>query len=281
MAPPSPVDRVRHALGRWGVQAGHRLPPGVLRAINTARGIETPHLVACLDGERPVVLSPHPDDELIGAGGAMLAHLARGDRPHVVQLTSGERTAGLAHLARADRARTREAEALAAAGRIGLGGDEVSFLRLPDGGLDPDDDHHLDSLARQLDDLEPDLVYAPWPLDPHRDHVATTTLLSRVLRTSSRHPHVALYEVWSPLSPTHVVDVTDLIDTKLAALDAYRSALDSVDYRHTARGLAAYRSGQGLHGRGYAEAFTVLSAEALATLVAQLGDAPTSLDADS
>src|SRR5690554_2460240 len=107
----TPLDRVRSLAARWGIRAANRLPPSVRRAVNTARGIETPHLVACLPGRRPVVVAPHPDDELIGAGGAMLAHLRRGDRPHVVHVTSGERTAGLADLPTAERAPKREAEA--------------------------------------------------------------------------------------------------------------------------------------------------------------------------
>src|SRR5690606_23351122 len=108
-------------------------------------------------------------------------------------------------------------------------------LALPDGGVEADEAAHRDALSEALTRLGPDLVYAPWPLDPHRDHVAVTSLLSRVLPRFHTTPSIALYEVWSPLTPTHLVDVGDFIDTKLAALAAYRSALESVDYLHTAR----------------------------------------------
>ena len=36
------------------------------------------------------------------------------------------------------------------------------------------------------------------------------------------------------------------------------SAMEVVDYVHTFRGLAAYRSGHGRHGTGYMEAFLLL-----------------------
>ena len=257
-------------LGRAGVGVAKRLPPGARRAINTARGIETPHLVRSLDTRRPVVLAPHPDDELIGAGGVLAAHVAAGLDPAVIHLTSGERTAGLAKLPAAERKPRREAEALDAAAVIGVAADRVEFLRLPDGGLDPDDDTQVAALTRAIVALEPDLIYAPWPLDAHRDHTAATALLARVLSDHSPAPRVALYEVWNPLTPTHLVDIGDHIDTKLDALDRYESALASVDYRHTARGLAAYRSAQGLSGRGYAEAFVVLSVDALGELVSSI-----------
>lgn len=271
--PAKPIERVRQVATRFGLGAAERLPASVRRAINIARGIETPHSVPCLPGSRPVVLAPHPDDELIGAGGAMLAHIARGQQPQIIHVTSGERTTGLAHLHPAERPGIREAEALAAAARLGMSESQVTFLRLPDGGVDADNPHHVDALAAALATLQPDLVYAPWPLDPHRDHVAVTGVLARALPLLDPSPTVALYEVWSPLTPTHLVDISAHIDTKLDALGEYRSALDSVDYLHTARGLAAYRSAQGQHGRGYAEAFTVLDADALAELTERHDDA--------
>jgi len=43
-----------------------------------------------------------------------------------------------------------------------------------------------------------------------------------------------------------------------------------VDYVHTIKGLAAYRSGQGLHGAGYAEAFCLLERPAFVELMAAL-----------
>ena len=66
---------------------------------------------------------------------------------------------------------------------------------------------------------------------------------------------MALYEVWGPLVASHLVDITADIDTKLAALRHYESAMAGIDYARTAKGLAAYRSGQGMGGIGYAEAF--------------------------
>jgi N-acetylglucosamine malate deacetylase 1 len=278
-SPPLPA-RGRQLAARLGVAAAGRLPAGVRRAINTARGIETPRLVDALPGTRPVVVAPHPDDELIGAGGALVGHMRRGHRGAIVHLTSGERTAGLLDLPADQRGPHREAEAVEAARSVGLDPSEVVFLRLPDGGLDAASDDQVDALATALGARRPDLVYAPWPIDAHRDHTAAAALVAAALaRLDAPPPTIALYEVWTPLAPTHLIDITESIDIKVDALGCYGSALAAVDYRHTARGLAAYRSAQGLRGRGYAEAFSVVSPGSLIELLAALDAAAPADDA--
>lgn len=261
-----------------GIKAANRLPPRVRQAINSARGISTPTLVNSLSGERVVVLSPHPDDELIGAGGAITAHLAAGNQVHIIQMTSGEATVGLSHLAPAERIALRESESIEAAKRIGLAENNVSFVGFGDGkigkstgdsGATSSNSLALRKLTSALTRHEPDLIYAPWPIDAHHDHVATTRLLGDAIRNGQlpKLKSVALYEVWTPLIPTHLVDIGEHLEQKLHALEAYQSALVSVDYLHTTRGMAAYRSAQGLHGRGYAEAFCVLSPQAFLELL--------------
>jgi LmbE family N-acetylglucosaminyl deacetylase len=240
--------------------AGH-LPPRARQLINVARGIDQPLAVDALSGARVLVLAPHPDDEIIGCGGSIVRHLERGARVHVVHVTSGERTWSGA----GDGGATREREAVAAAVAIGLDADAVEFLRLPDGKLAG----HAELAARlraAVQGRDPDLVYAPWPLDAHADHRAVTAAAASALPASAS---VALYEVWGPLVPTHVVDITDVIERKTAALGCYETAVRGLDYAHTARGLAAYRSGQGLGGRGYAEAFCVVRDDELLELVSE------------
>ena len=122
------------------------------------------------------------------------------------------------------------------------------------------------SIADVLRSHQPDLIYVPFPYEPHTDHEATARLVAAALPDLPSVKTIALYEVWTPLSANCIVDVTDQLELKIEALGCYTSALNSVDYCHTARGLAAYRSGAGLHGHGYAEAFLLVRPDELRSL---------------
>jgi LmbE family N-acetylglucosaminyl deacetylase len=122
-------------------------------------------------GARVVVVAPHPDDEVLGCGGA-LALLARAGREIVVVgVTDGEGSHPgsidwtPALLAR--RRRGERADGLARLGVLPL----AHALGLPDG----DVAHHEDALATRLHELlQPrDVVLATWRLDGHPDHEAT------------------------------------------------------------------------------------------------------------
>ena len=248
------------------LRLGRRLPPRAIRLLNLARGIEVPALVDRPPGHRVAVVAPHPDDELLGCGGTLCKHLDAGDDVSIVFVTSGERTAALSLHAKEQRVSRREAEAAAAAATLGLGPDRLMFLRYPDGGVAAGRPAAT-SLAQALQGLAPDLVYVPFPYEAHADHVAAAQLVAGALATVRSVRTISLYEVWTPLCPNTVVDVTEHFQRKIDALACYTSAIQSVDYTHTARGLAAYRSGAGLHGVGYAEAFLVIDPAGLDQLL--------------
>ena len=65
------------------------------------------------------------------------------------------------------------------------------------------------------------------------------------------------YEVWTPLVPTHVVDVDPVIERKRSALAEYHSQLEENDLLHTGLGLTAQRSLY-VPGSRWAEAFRSL-----------------------
>ena len=98
-------------------------------------------------GERLLVITPHPDDETLGAGGLLQRVLARGGRARVVMLTAGDgyveavqhATGQLvprptAYLAYGER---RLKELRAAVRRLGDHHIRVQVLGFPDGGLTP------------------------------------------------------------------------------------------------------------------------------------------------
>jgi len=265
--------RIPGPIRRLALTAGRRLPRGVVRAINLARGIDAPRPVDLPPGRRVVVVAPHPDDELAGAGGTIAKHLAAGHEVRIVMATSGEASASFIGLG-PDAARDqREGEARAALAEVGVGADQVVFLRLAEKVLSAGQwDTNRATLTEALAAFAPDLVYSPSPADGHSVHAAVAGMVANAVRSLPSVTHVALYEVMTPIYPTVVVDVSDHIEAKLAGLGHYASALASFDIVHATRGLAAYRSVHAQHGRGYAEAFTLLRPSELADLVRQVTD---------
>lgn len=220
---------------------------------------------ALLPGPPPgpiLVVAPHPDDETIGAGGALARHALAGDPVTVLVATSGERTSGGGRRARAV-AVSREAECRAACADLGVG--EPVFLRLGDGALGD----RLRELAAAVGEYGRDarVVYLPSLLDPHRDHRAANAAVAAAGLAADTYG----YEVWSPCPVDAVLDVTAVYERKERALRRYATALESVDYVRAARGLATYRSvAGGLGGTGFAEGFLRLPAHEHAALCTQL-----------
>ena len=201
---------------------------------------------------RVLILSPHPDDEAIGCGGTVRTHVVAGDDVRVVFLTSGEK--GIAGWDPAKAAMTREAEATAAAKLLGV--TTIRFWRLPDGAV-----RATQQLIRQLVALlrewDPHYLYVPHAGEQHPDHRAVYRLASRALE-SHAIAIVRFYEVWTPLSDMDaIVDISDHIEDKIAAIRAYESQCAIMRFDEAAIGLNRYRGE--MHswpGGDYAEVFT-------------------------
>jgi len=94
--------------------------------------------------KRVFVISPHPDDESIGCGGAIRSHVVCGASVRVVFLTSGEK--GGHGRSAEETIRIREAEARVAAQVLGV--EDVDFWREPDGAF-----RATGALAARLGDM--------------------------------------------------------------------------------------------------------------------------------
>lgn len=240
--------------------------PAPVREVALALAARAGDGPALLPGPPPgpvLVVAPHPDDETIGAGGALARHALAGDAVTVLVATSGERTSGGGRHAQAV-AVAREAECRGALADLGVG--EPTFLRLPDGALGG----WVAELAAAVREYGRDarVVYLPSLLDPHRDHRAVNAAVAAAsLRVDA---DTYGYEVWSPGPVDVVLDVGEVYERKERALRRYATALASVDYVRAARGLATYRSiAGGLGGGGFAEGFLRLPAPDHAALVAR------------
>lgn len=147
---------------------------------------------------RVVVVAPHPDDEVLGAGGLLALAAARGLPVLVVGVTDGEAShPGSSVVTPAALVARRREERLVALGRLGIEPAVIVRCGLPDGAV-ADHVATLTVLLRRL--VRPgDLLVGPLGVDGHPDHDACGAATAAVGGT--RRASYAVW-LWHWASPT-------------------------------------------------------------------------------
>ncbi|HEY0340031.1 MAG TPA: PIG-L family deacetylase [Steroidobacteraceae bacterium] len=170
-----------------------------------------------------VVVSPHPDDETLGAGG--LIHtwaVTRGLPVLIVSVTDGEaacpEVTGLAAI--------RRRELAAAQQDLGPTGIAIIHLQLPDGHVR----EHRQELADALDSIAPDgpraTIVAPFEQDGHPDHDATSEVAKEVAR---RHDTTfAQYPIWAWHQATRAIFATRDVGRFMLTPAAHRAKQSAI-----------------------------------------------------
>ena len=176
-----------------------------------------------------LVVAPHPDDAELGVGGTIARMIAQGWKVGILDLTSGEPTP------LGDPAR-RAAETAAA--NTALGDPWRENLGLPNRSLEPTLLNRR-ALAAVFRRVRPRLLFAPYWEDAHPDHTAASKLvedarfwskLSKSDIPGAPHPPARVFYYFSVHlriveRPSLLVDVSEQIDAKRAAMACYRSQL--------------------------------------------------------
>lgn len=173
-----------------------------------------------------VCVGAHPDDVEIGMGATVAKMVAEGLRVAIVDLTNGEPTPH-------GSAEVRAAESARAADILGV---ERRTLTQPNRYLF-DSVEARTELAEVLRELRPRMMFVPFPVDAHPDHVAASQIAvgarfySKFTKTHMAHepffpPRVFRYMAVHQrmvVEPSFVVDVSGYLGTKIDALNAYAS----------------------------------------------------------
>jgi bacillithiol biosynthesis deacetylase BshB1 len=174
-----------------------------------------------------LVIAPHPDDVEIGMGGSIALLKAEGQRVGILELTDGEPTP-----LGSREVRQRETEAASAV----LGIEWRRCLGLPNRSVE----HTLDArhaLASMIRETRPKVLFAPYWVDAHPDHVAATQLIeaarfwAKLTKTDmpgephwTRHLyyyfslHLRVHE-----QPSFVLDISKQLETKIRAVQSFDS----------------------------------------------------------
>jgi len=222
-----------------------------------------PAIVETPPGSRIAVLSPHPDDDVLGCGGVLAKHAKAGASITSICLTDGRK--GDPTFSSEDELVTeRQNEARAACDIIGIA--HLEFLHAHDQVL-----RATTKLVKQLEQIlakcNPDLVYTPFFLDNHIDHFETNRIFVQAAKTLNPQTMIAMYETWTPLvSPNVLADITGMMSLKERAVLCHKTQTKLINFVTAFRGLNAYRAAFA-HLEGFAEAFMYTSLqEYLATI---------------
>ena len=192
--------------------------------------------VDCVRHGRVLVFAPHPDDEVLGCGGAIIRHIQAGDPVNVIVVTAGAYGAPDATGA---YALTRQQESIAAANVLGYGA--PCFWGLPDRSLEYGE-FLIQRILGAINEYQPDIVYAPSWWEIHPDHVALAMAAAEAVRRSLPPLQLAMYEVGVPLHPNTLLDITAIVDRKHAALACFPSQLAQQRYDEHIAGLNRFRT---------------------------------------
>ncbi len=152
------------------------------------------------------VLAPHPDDETLGAGGAIAAALHAGRTVIVVLLTAGEMSHAASRTHQPARmGAVRLSEFARALGALSAGAPGIvrcRFLGLRDGAVPatgPGATAAATTLAATIRAVGARTLWSPFPGDPHRDHEAAAAIADGAVRRLAARGEPVLarsYAVW-------------------------------------------------------------------------------------
>jgi LmbE family N-acetylglucosaminyl deacetylase len=183
-----------------------------------------------------LVVAPHPDDEAMGCVGTILLHVQAGDRTCVAIATDGRQSKAIRDPDEMSHRRRREATDAARLMDI----DRLEWIGFPEGGWNV---LHLKERRRRLiDEIRPDIMYAPSRIDFHPEHFAVAHALALALgevdAMQSRDLRVRIYQIQVPLTSIMtnlVADISAVLPQCEAALGAYGSQAASIECTYRQR----------------------------------------------
>jgi LmbE family N-acetylglucosaminyl deacetylase len=209
----------------------------------------------------------HPDDEVLGCGGAMAWHAANGDDVRILLLATGLRSRGGADDAAIGQLRDDARKSAAI-----VGAKAIEFADFPDNAMDT---VPLLEVVKRVEmflaNFGADTVYTHHDGDLNIDHF----IVHRSVMTACRPlPNVTPREIlacevnssteWGlasqlPFTPTDFLDISAYIERKVKALEQYRGEIRPWPHPRSSDGIRALAHWRGTQcGVDAAEAYRVV-----------------------
>lgn len=195
-------------------------------------------------------IGAHPDDIEVGCGGFVAKCIHNGITVNTAIMSKCNNTS------QECEHDFREKEYSDATTYLGV--NKSLIFDLPDTEIPEHRIELMKILTKLQEEFHPDLVLIPFLEDPHQDH---STIAHASVRIFRRHESILQYEILRhgshTFTPSLFVDISDFIDTKLKALEFYKTQINQKAYfdKESYKSLARTRGAQS--GFDYAEGFVV------------------------
>lgn len=217
-----------------------------------------------------LIVAAHPDDEVLGCGGAVARFIKEGADAHVMVLGEGitsrddkRDTVGRAR----DVGRLKQQAKKACAA---LSVKNIFMYGLPDNRFDKVPLLDIIKVIESVNSkIRPEMIYTHHRNDLNVDHRITYDAVLTACRPSGSCTVKEIYSFeikssseWnypSRFNPNYFVDITQTINKKLSALKYYKSELKEYPHPRSMRGVKLNAEYWGMHaGVKYAEAFEAI-----------------------
>jgi LmbE family N-acetylglucosaminyl deacetylase len=202
-----------------------------------------------IPANRVLVVAPHPDDEVIGCGGTAALAARRGADVQVLVVFDGGAGDPDGRFERDGYVKRRREEALRGGQLLGVSG--YHFWALEEGHRPTEEELEEGALrlAELVEQLQPELILAPWEGEDHPDHESVARAVQRMVELTDFDGEVWGFEIASPFQAEHLIDVSTVWERKLQALGEHRTQLAYGDLLERTTALATRL------GAGYLEGF--------------------------
>jgi LmbE family N-acetylglucosaminyl deacetylase len=217
--------------------------------------------------EKVIVISAHPDDEILGAGGTLLKHKKAGDILAWIIITGISEEFGFSK----ERVNSRKIEIERVAEMVGFSA--VYQLNYSTMSLNSETvNEMIPKISSIFTEFQPEVIYVMNRSDAHSDHRFTFDAVVACTK-SFRYPYikkVLMYECISETEfapqlpekifvPNYFVDITEFFARKLEIMQVYQSELGEHPFPRSNRNIEALATYRGASsGVVYAESFQIV-----------------------
>ncbi|KPH75931.1 PIG-L deacetylase family protein [Oceanobacillus caeni] len=213
-----------------------------------------------------LVIAPHPDDEILGAGGTMAKHKAKGDKVFVCIVTKGKAPMFNEEQVNQVRNEAKHAHKI-------LGVEDTFFLDFPAVQLEETPKYKLNAaILETIRTVKPEIVYLPHRGDIHQDHkiVFDSSMVALRPNEDFKVKEIYCYETLSETEwdapnvtnafiPNTWIDITDFIEIKKSAMSVFNSQVYSFPHPRSIKALETLSEYRGSNmGFNNAEAFITI-----------------------